>query len=112
MNKTFVIVIGVLTAVLVILLFNQVRLAQRVDKAIAGMPSQPEVQANAVTPATDSNLQNVQSQWALIEQKLAETSQRLDALENRSPAPQALPPRSRMRPVQPIMPRTDFLPPP
>ena len=119
MNKTWVIVIGVLTAVLVILLFNQVRLAQRVDKAMAGMANQPEAQANTVAPAADSNIQNLQSQLAMIDQKLAELNGRLNALENRSqpgfqpgmqPGMQPMPPRSTFRP-RPIMPQADFVPP-
>src|SRR2546423_3906085 len=107
MNKTFVIVIGALTAVLVILLVSQIRLAQRVDKALAGMPmSQTDPPANS---ATADKVDALQRQVELLEKKLAETRQ-LDSLENRSPVPQPLPPRSRMRPVQPVMPNIAFPP--
>lgn len=115
MNKTFVIVIGTLTAVLIILLVSQIRLGQRVDKALAGMPVQPEAQANSVTPAAN-NAEDMQRQLAFIEQKLAQTSQRLDAVENRSqpviqPGIQPMPPRRGFQPVRPIMPQADFAPP-
>ena len=101
MTKTFVIVVAALTAVLMILLVNQARLAQRVDKALAGMSaSRSQAQGNSASAESGNQDKNLQRQLELIEQKLAETSQRLDALENRaSPAP-----RASLRPIRPLRP--------
>src|SRR5205823_3737509 len=85
-----------------ILLINQARLAQRVDKALAGMSaSPPQAQGNSASADSSNQDKNLQRQLELIEQKLAETSQRLDALENRAPSPA---PRASLRPIRPLRP--------
>ena len=104
MTKTFVIVVAALTAVLMILLVNQARLAQRVDKALAGMSaSRSQAQGNSASAESGNQDKNLQRQLELIEQKLAETSQRLDALENRASSPA---PRASLRPIRPLRPNT------
>src|SRR5439155_4089269 len=102
MTKTFVIVVAALTAVLMILLVNQARLAQRVDRALAGMSASPQqAQGNPTLGDAGNQDKNLQRQFELIEQKLAETSQRLDALENRAPSTA---PRASLRPIRPARP--------
>jgi len=70
MNRTWVIVIAALTAVLVILLFNQVRLARRLDAVMAGN--------NLATPAPadNGNVERLQRQVDAMEQRLNDLSRR------------------------------------
>jgi hypothetical protein len=73
MSRTWVVVIGVLTAMLLVLLYNQVQLGHRVDAMLAGNSMA------APAPASDTaTLERLQRQLDAMERRLNDLSRRSD----------------------------------